>query len=802
MLRSFLTITFRVLWRNKVTSFVNISSLIIGITSFIFIMLYVHHELSYDKFNEKYDRIYRLEGDDYGRLPPIIGTYVKDRVPEVENIARLSVADLTYISHTPEDNPENQKHIEAISFWADSTIFNVFTLPFTQGDPHTALKEPFTVVLTENTAKKLFSGNSPIGKSIEYADHQFRITGIIKDVENFHIEMDALLSLESLPKVYPNHDPNNTAMGTWLWSATYLSMTDAVNKDFIESKINRVLAEINNGDLFDFQFKRFHVQPLKEIYFGGSTQNLPYGLHGSEKMTQAFFAIGIFMLVLACINYINLTTARSAIRAKEIAIKKVAGSSTFLLGYQLILESVIISFIAFTMAVTVLQLFLPKFNQMVMVDIRIADFNNPAVWAGAISCVVLLGIIAGVYPAFYLTAAEPIGLIKGSAKGSGGSVLRKVLMTIQFAISIVMIIGIIANVHQMEYLRNVDMGFNKEQIITASTRSNSPEQFSQRETFKGRLLQHADIMGVSFSTNHPGGHISTAILEFDGIKRSMGIFNIDQDYLDVMGMTVSEGRNFSTGGLADGSHDGTSNSRPAILLNEKAVQEFGINSPIGRVVKYQHQDGEEFQFEIIGIVRDFNFRSLHHNVEPLGMAFIPNRHRVNIKVSSANIPATLKVIEKEWKNVYGSKPFAYRFLDDVYDRHYKSDENLATVIGYFTALAVMIACLGLFALSSFMVSRRTKEIGVRKSLGASVKEIYFMLSWDFLKWIFLAVVIASPVALYLIDLWLHGFAYHFKVGADIFIIAALLAIGIALATVTWQSLKAAYANPVKALRYE
>lgn len=805
MLRSFLTITIRVLWRNKVTSFINVFSLGVGITAFIFIMLYVRHETSYDKFNKNYDRIYRLEGDDYGKLPPVIGTYVKERIPEVENIARLAGGGKSYISYRPENNPENEKQVEVISFWADSTTFGVFTLPFIQGDPQSALKEPFTVVLTQSTAKKLFGEINPMMKSIELAGNQFNVTGIIKDVKNFHIEIDALFSHESMPKVYPNRDLNETGPNSWLWSATYFLTRDKVDKGGIEEKINEALAEINDGSLYDLQFTRFHIRPLKEIYFTGSVQNLQYGLHGNLKLIQAFLAIGIFMLVLACINYINLTTARAPSRAKEMAIKRVAGLSSILLGYQLILESVIVSFIAFVMAMTTLQLFSSKFNQLAMVDIDIAELNSPIVWATAITGVVLIGIIAGAYPAVHLTTVKPIGLMKGyGLKGSGGSLFRKTLMTFQFAISIIMIIAIIANLRQIEYVRTTDLGFNKKQIITISTPSNFPEEYTLRETFKERLKQQKDIMGMTFSAGHLGGHIPTALLDIEGIERTMGLFCIDEDYLETMSIKVSEGRNFSVKRPGEKfiAENWALNGKTGILLNETAVEDFGIDSPIGKVIKYKYQEGREYHFEIIGIVRDFHFRSLHHRVEPLVMFWTTPMHLASIQISSSHIPATLKLIEKEWKNVYGSKAFSYQFLDDVYDRHYKGDENLATVIGYFTGLAIIVACLGLFALSSFMVSRRTKEIGVRKSLGASVKEIYFMLSWDFLKWIILAIVIASPVAHYLINLWLTGFAYHIDVSADIFVIAALAAVFIALVTVTWQSLKAAYANPVRALRYE
>jgi putative ABC transport system permease protein len=373
-------------------------------------------------------------------------------------------------------------------------------------------------------------------------------------------------------------------------------------------------------------------------------------------------------------------------------------------------------------------------------------------------------------------------------------------MTFQFSITIILIIGIITTLRQLQYARTRDLGFKKEQIITINTPSNSPEQYSLRETFKERLIQNQDILKVAYSAGIPGVNVPTITYEIDGIKRTMGSFLIDQEYLGVMGIQISDGRNFSLDRIGD-RRDETSNDIQGILLNEAAVREFGIDSPIGKIIQWNDLHIMR-PLKIIGIIRDFHFKSLHHKIEPLCMGWVIPMHTANIKISSSNIPATLKIIEVEWKKVYGSKPFVYNFLDESFDRQYKSDERLATVIEYFTWLAIIIACMGLFGLSSFMIIRRTKEIGIRKTMGATIKTIYIMLSWDFLKWILLAAIIACPIAWYLMNKWLQGFAYHIKLGSDIFIMAALIAFVIALLTVTWQSLKSARANPVEALRYE
>jgi putative ABC transport system permease protein len=701
----------------------------------------------------------------------------------------------------PENRPEDLKHIEASYFWADSTTFDVFTFPLIQGDPHTALKLPMTAVLTESTAKKLFGDSNPMMKTVEFSEHQFMVTGIIRDVEKSHIEIDVLFSLESISKIYPERDLNKTGPNSWLWSATYLLMTGTIDEKQVEDKINTALSEINNGSLFDTEFKHFHIRPMEDLYLDGVVQTLAYGLHGNLKMIHVLVAIGIFMLVLAGINYVNLTTARSAVRAKEIAVKRVSGSSANQLRYQLIVESIIVSLISLVVAVTIMQLSLSEFNQLTMVHIRVEELNLPEVWAGILASGVLIGILAGVYPAFYLTAIQPVRLIKGEGiKGSSGALFRSGLMTFQFALSIVMIVAIIVNFRQLHYVRSADLGFTADQIITLWTPADFPDQFTLRATFKERLLQHSGIEKVTYSYGNPGDHVpDSPMLEINGTNKSVKVILIDEDYLDVMGITLAQGRGFSLVGPGDRTWN--PDTRVAnVLINESMVSEFGMDSPVGKRIYYKGDNG--YALEIIGVVNDFHLHSLHDKIEPLILMRIDHGVKASIKVASTDIPGTLKSIEAEWKKVFGLRPFVYQFLDETFDRQYKSDEQLATVIGYFTGLAVIIACLGLFALSSFMVSRRTKEIGIRKSMGASVGTIYSMLSWDFLRWILVAVLIASPVAWYLMRLWLETFAYHITLGADIFIIAALLAVAIALLTITAQALKAANVNPVESLRYE
>jgi putative ABC transport system permease protein len=806
MLQSFLTITFRILWRNKVTSFVNILGLGIAMASVVFIMLYVQHETGYDKFNENYNLIYRLEGDDFAKLPPIVGSLVNDRLPEVTHVARLAGGWKTYISYSPEASPERTKQIEVNHYWADSTTFQVFTFPFVHGDPRTALRQPMSVVITESTAKKLFGDTNPMMKTVKTVDGEFMVTGVIKDVKNSHVEIDVLFSFSSIPRVMPEFDINKTASSAWLWSATYLLMTDNIDEKHTEEKINQELRDIN-GRLFDTEFKRFHIRAFRDLYFDGNVVNQSsYGLHGNLTMIRTLLIIGVFILFLAGINYTNLTTARAVIRTKEVAMKRITGSSVNQLRAQLILESIIVSAIAFVVAMTFIQLGLPAFNQLTMVNITQDDVNRPLIWMSIAAGSLVIGVLAGIYPAFYLTAVQPVRLIKGQWLGSSdGSVFRSVLMTFQFTLSIVMIIAVIVNFRQMRYSQNADLGFDKKLIVTVDTPGNSKDGLLFRQVFKERLLQRAGIERVTYSAGNLGDLVGDMPLhEINGMERSAKAIYVDKDYTDVLGITFSDGRGFSLNESSYDSINASTTTTPGeILVNESLVREFALDHPVGQII-YPKSMNRNASL-IVGVVKDFHYGSFHDKIEPMIIMRVSLPGNVaSIKIASSNIRKTMEDIESEWKRVWGDVPIAYKykFLDDTFNQLYTKDVQLATSVGYFTGLAVVIACLGLFALSSFMVSRRTKEIGVRKTLGASFVRIYCMLSWDFLKWILLAVLIACPVAWFVMQRWLETFAYHVTIGLDVFVMASLLSITIALITVTWQSLKAARANPVKSLRYE
>jgi putative ABC transport system permease protein len=677
----------------------------------------------------------------------------------------------------------------------------VFTFPLIRGDSRDALKGPSKVVLSESTAKKLFNDADPMMKPIEYQNHSFMVSGIMKDVKNSHIQVDALFSHESIPLVYPNRGSFDRVSGNgWIWSATYLLISGNPDPAETERKVNDVLAEINNINRFGIEFHQFRLTALKDIYFEGALRNLDYGVHGNLKLVHILIAVAFFIVLLACINYVNLTTARASVRAREVGIKKVVGSSKRLLQIQLVAESTLLTVIACLIAITMVQIFLSRFNLFAGTDLRLTGLNSPVILLCSLFGAVVLGIVTGIYPAIHLTAIKPVSLMKGQVtRGLGNAPLRTGLMSFQFAISVIMIIGTLVCLRQVQYIQTMDLGFNKEQIITVRTPADFPEEFTLRETLKERLLQRPEIRKVTYSAGHPGHHIPTGSVEIEGLKRTVGFIVLDPDYMELMGIRIVEGRNLSWD--REGDRIKPDAFQVNVLLNESAVREFGIVDPVGKSI-FWIGEGRSVNCIIVGVVRDFNFRSLHHKIEPLIFGWHMPWNLCSIRISPTDIPTTLKIVEEEWKKVYGVKPFDYRFLDETLERQYKSDEQTATVISYFAGLAIFLACLRLFALSSFMIIRRTKEIGIRKSLGASVKSIYIMLSWDFLRWIVLGAIIACPVAWYLMWLWLGEFAYHVELGVDVLALGTTIAMVIAVLTVTWQSLKAASANPIKALRYE
>jgi putative ABC transport system permease protein len=723
MLRNFLITSLRILWRNKLVSAINILSLSIGITAFILILLYVHHETSYDKFNENYDRIYRLEGDEFSKLPKIVGDHLRGKIPEIECIAQLQYYKVFNFFNINQNDPNLSKVVQLPIVRADSSFFKVFTIPFIQGNPKTALNEPFTIVLSESTAKKLFGNEDPMGKMITLennlrSDNEYRVNGIIQNVDKSHVKIDALISISTAEKLYP--DEYLYGKGQRYSNGTYLLLQKGAEVHRVEEKINSLLSEINDGSLMAIEFNRFQLQALKNLYLNSTATMQVFGEHGNGKMLIPFVAVAFLILALAIINYINLTTARSTLRLKEVILKKVMGSGKSLLRVQFILESTQFTFISFLIALTIIQLVIPIFNQLAGVNVSLTDYNTTTYWFILIISMVLISLVSGLYPSLILTSFKSVvNTQSGSLSGTRGAKLRTTLLTFQMSISMILIIGLFTNFRQLHFVKNSNLGFSKEQVILISHPLGFENVISYRKTLKNSLMQYQQIKNIAFSNRRLGidepGHFEPVI---DGERKYFQYSSMDPDYLDVMGIEMVEGRNFSWDRISE-SHFYTE-GKLHVVINEKAAQQYWDKSPVGQILIAEGAR-QDIQFEIIGVCKDFHYRSMHHKVEPMMFSWRPYSQNMLIKVSPKNMQSTIKTIENEWKKVYGSEPFAYSFLDEAYDQQYKSDERAATIIAYFTILAITIACMGLFALSSFMAVRRTKEIGIRKALGRFIK---------------------------------------------------------------------------------
>ncbi len=811
MIRSYFVIAIRYILRNKIQSVIQIASLAIGITAIILIGLYVDHELSYDKFNEKIDRIYRLEYGDNAGQQSAIGHQIKENFPEVDNVVRMlnwggdGLARIRYIS---DQGKESERKIELKSKYiaCDSTVFDVFTFPFIQGDPASALRDPNSVVLTEHTAREIFGSKDPVGEGLWIAGFSdnplYTVTGVIHDIENFHIDIDILLSIVSLrvDSIMGKNGLNSYNSGPCYY--TYLLLPNHYDVSRTEKNINTFLMDKAKDRTYLSEVLTFSMRPLEEIYFSSPLKNeRGYCRHGSLKLLKILSAIAIFILVLASINYINLTTARASLRAREVGIRKVSGSLKSSLIVQFLVESVIISLVSLLIAITLVQVLLPTFNQLAMIELSLERFFKPGTVLLSITGILLLGFMAGIYPAFYLTSFQPVAFLKGEQLTGVRSVLfRRVLLTFQFAISVVLIIGVLSILRQLKYMKTADLGFDKE-LIVIMPNYGMHWDFHKRQVFKENLLRHPNIQKVAFGWG-PGGieETFTNFIEYNGIKIKPNYLCIDPDYFDLMDIELLQGRNFSwdiKGDFRDRLN--TEAWRRSIILNETALREFGMVSL---------EDGDSliveggFKLELIGVVEDIHFVSQHHTIEPYFFVWAEPLPEISIKILPNNIQGTIKNIKNVVESMFPEATFEYKFLDDYYNQQYKNDERLARIISNFAIVALLIGCLGLFGLSSFMAARRTKEIGIRKAMGASVRIVFLLLSREFVIWIALSIIIACPVAWFIMNKWLQGFAYRTNISAWIFVFAILIAFAIAFLTVAWQSLKTARTNPIEALRYE
>ena len=802
MFKNYLNIAVRNLLRHKGYSFINITGLAIGIACCLLIVLYVQDELSYDRFHEKADRIYRvtlhgrLAGNDIHAATssaPMAATLMDD-YPEVLVATRVRRSSLMLVSR--EDQYFNEKRV----FYADSTLFSVFTLPLIAGDPNTALREPHTMVLTEATAQKYFGDEDPIGKTLRFNnDADYRITGIAENVpSNSHFHFDFLASFATLQDSRSPVWINNSMQTYLVLQENYpparleAKFPDLIRK-YIGPQVQQALGVTIDEFLAAGGRYDFALQPLTDIHLYSHLEG-EIEPNSNADYIYIFSAIAFFILLLACINFMNLSTARSANRAREIGVRKVLGAYRGQLFRQFLSESILLSVIALDIALIILSLLLPVFNTLSgkAIDIS-AIYNGPAVM-GLIGFALFVGLVAGSYPAVFLSAFKPHDVLKGKlSAGTKSAWLRSGLVVFQFAISIALIAGTLIVGNQLDYMRGKPLGFDKEQVVVIHRASTLGEQ---RSSFEEQVEQHPDVVSTASTRHVPGVQTDQNAFQLEGSPGTdayiLWTLTVGYDFIETLGIEMAEGRSFSRDFSTDES---------AYILNKAAAEKLGFENPIGQQLIEPDPAGRRTG-QVIGVVKNFHFESLHEDIKPMILRLRPDARFIAVRVRSEGIQETLAFLEQTWQAMTIGQPFEYTFLDEDFENLLRADRKVGDIFTVFSILGILIACLGLFGLASFTMEQRTKEIGVRKVLGASVSTIVMLLSREFVILVGIALILATPAAYFGMNRWLQDFHYRIDIGPDTFLVAGGLALFITLVTVSYQSLKAALANPVNSLRDE
>ena len=803
-----LKIAFRHLYRQKLYSLINIIGFAVGISACILILLYVRYESGYDKYHPNSERIFRIylssmmngQESDAARVSVPVGPTVKQDFPEVEAFSRLTSFGFPVIRYGEKAFSEERWFI------ADPGIVNVFSIPFINGDPTTALNEPNSVVITRSMAEKYFGNEDPVGKSLNINNQRdFKVTGIIGDVpRNSHVHYDFLASMSSYQRYF---NPQNWFDDRFY---TYILLKEGCDPADLEAKfpgmvlkymgplvqmiLNTSLESLfESGARYDLK-----LQPVSDIHLHS---NLEFEVepNGDARYINLFSVIAIFILIIACINFMNLATARSAKRAREVGVRKTLGSSRYSLISQFLTESVSLTFFSVIIAVIIVRIVLPAYNNLLGIDLNNFSFSDPRSLSGLAGFALLVGTLAGIYPAFFLASFRPVKALKtNSSLGKSKSILRNSLVVFQFIITILLFAGTLIVNNQINYMQNKKLGFEKDQILIVEK---TDDLGSRIHAFTQKLRESPDIVNVSNSVNLFGEDFGN-----DGYRREEGpvsdILTIteiqaDAHFAETFGIELVSGRFFKAGSAADSS---------ACLINESMVKLLGYDNPIGRRV-YELSGGpdQHIPFTILGIVKDFHYTSLHHQIQPL-LIKINRRRQVGrytaVRIETHDIPRTLSFIQQEWKNQISDQAFEYRFMDEHFAQLYRTEQQTRRLVSVFSALAIFIACLGLFGMASFMAEQRTKEIGIRKTMGASVSQIFSLLCSDIVKLVALATVVSLPLSYFLMDKWLQNYAYRIRYDFMGFLFAGMLALLIAVLTISHTVMKAARSNPVDSLKYE
>jgi putative ABC transport system permease protein len=780
---SYIKIALRKIRRQKTYSFINVAGLAVGMSACILILLWVQNELSYDRFHEKAGQLFRAVEHErmsngrtlsYPLFPTGFGPAFKSDYPQVLETVRFrrSRGRIVRVG-------DNSFYEDDFAF-ADPELLKIFTFPLLEGNPETVLSAPYSIVLTEEIAKKYYGEKDPIGQIIRVdGTHEFQVTGVLKTIpHNSQIRFDFVVPFIALEQY--GWEMND--WGTW-GIRTYVLLNKHTDYQKFNTQIEGFLKKYAEDTIMTVS-----LQPLTRVHLH-SAEISASGTDGDLKYVYIFSLIAFFILLMACVNFMNLTTARSENRAREVGVRKAVGAKRRNLIFQFLGESILLALLAFIFAVGLTQLTLPAFNSLAGKEMTYQIFLQPALFLALLGIAALTGVIAGSYPALFLSSFQPIKTLRTRfSSGTGGGLFRKTLVVSQFVLTICLVIATVIVNRQMHYIRNMNLGIEKDHILCLDLKGSLEDRY---QTLKNEISKNMSVIAVTAASDAPAdNHRSISLNEWEGRDTDahylLDILSVDHDYLKVFGLNLVEGRFFRAEEIRG--------EEIPIVVNETAIKAMGMKDPIGKRVR---------GFRIIGVIKDYHFDSLHHAISPLGMIYAPDDYdSLLVKIQPANLSETLATLRKSWLEVAPEYPFEFRFLDESIDALYKNDQKVGKIINIATVLALFIACLGLFGMASFSAEQRTKEIGIRKVFGASIPSIFFLLSKQFSKWVIAANVVAWPVAYFLMSKWLSGFAFRTSLNILFFVFAAAVALIIAMITVSYQTLKAALANPIHSLRHE
>ena len=790
MLKSILKTAIRNILKHLGYSILNILGLTLGITSALFLIIYVSNELSYDRYHAKADRIYRVsskitEPDDqftwiFAQIP--FGPQVVADYPEVKSFVRFFPFNRAFFKYGEKEFNEER------FFYADSTLFDIFSYKVLKGEVKSALTDPKKIILTEKTAARYFGKSDPIGKVLVSGSNTYEVTGVIENVpSNSHFRFDAIASRNNLPKQF----------GNWgnFGVFTYLLFPEGTDVKAFEKKMqgmyDRYMKTIFEAMKIKIEYK---LEPLTRIHLYSTNANEPEPT-GSITYVYIFGIAAIFLVLIAAMNYMNLATARSTRRAREVGLRKVVGSRRGPLIIQFLAESVIFTLIALVISLVLVIVLLPQFNMLSGRSFDLSIILSPVVILSFIGIIIIVGIFGGSYPAFFLSRFSPLTVLKGEiTQGSAGSIFRKVLVVIQFTVSVMMIISTLIVYKQLNYMKTMDQGFDQKNVLALLL--NNQTMIRKYPVLKEALLENPDIKFVT-STNTPVGEGSSKVIfsvETDQgmTRKGVNFAVVDHDFVETLKISMAEGRDFQK--------DMPSDTLRSVVVNETFVKRMGWKEPIGKRVELG--DSNTIRAKVIGVMKDYHQTGMYNGVESLLLLYRPNNNVIYIKLDGKNTRSVLSFIESKWRDIFPDQPFAYTFLSERFNRQFEADEKRGLIFTMFTLLAILIACLGLFGLASYMVEQRTKEIGIRKVFGASEGIILRLISRDFLILVSIGIVIAIPVAYYLMNSWLKNYAYRTNIGIPLLLLAALVTILITFITISFKAYQASVMNPANSVKTE